>query len=109
MTWKGDSNLLQVNYLINGGFKCLTRDVQAGLDVMKGPARSDGNFVFSVSEAPLKDLNRPICFIPNGSLTAGYERRKSTEEEIKNGAEDVLSQVIFWEKNGLRHGEFKIP
>ena len=72
ISWKGDSNLLQVNYQINNGFKCLTRDVQAGLTVFKGPARADNNFVFSVSESPLVNMHRPICFLPNGSLSAGY-------------------------------------
>jgi IKI3 family len=28
ISWRGDSSILVVNYCINGGHKCLTRDVQ---------------------------------------------------------------------------------
>ena len=39
--------------------------------ILKGPARADEKFVLSVSEKPVPNLKRPICFMPNGSLIAG--------------------------------------
>lgn len=61
-----------INYSINGGRKCLTRDVSKNLLVMKGPARADNTVVFSVSEKPLPALQKPICMMPNGSLVTGF-------------------------------------
>lgn len=58
--------------MINGGRKCLTRDVQAGLKVSKGPARADDKVVFSVSEKPNPSLHKCVSFMPSGSLVAGY-------------------------------------
>lgn len=97
ISWHGNSQLLQVCYQCGDGFKCLTRDATNSLRVVKGPARSDGNFVFSVAEAPVNELKRPIAFMPNGSLTAGFV-------ESADGP-----QIAFWEKNCLRHGEFNLP
>ena len=73
ISWRGDSSVFQINYRINGGFKCLTRDVELGLKVQKGPARADDNTVFSVSEKPIHYLEKPICFMANGSHIAGYQ------------------------------------
>lgn len=64
-----------VNYAINGGRKCLTRDLQKSLQVMKGPAKADNQVVFSVSEAPVQDLRGAMCFMPSGSLIAGFMQR----------------------------------
>lgn len=94
--------MFQINYRINGGFKCLTRDVEQGMEVMKGPSRADETFVLSVAEKPLKDLQRPICFMPSGSFAAGYQRVTKEGGLVEN-------QIVFWEKNGLRHGEFTLP
>lgn len=41
ISWRGDSSIFVINYAINGGHKCLTRDVQNQLKVAKGPARAD--------------------------------------------------------------------
>lgn len=41
ITWRGDSSIFVINYSINGGRKCLTRDIQKNLQVFKGPARAD--------------------------------------------------------------------
>ena len=70
--------------------------------MIKGQARSDDKSVFSVSEKPLKHLEMPICFMPNGSVVAGFSCWK-----MANG--ELLREIIFWEKNGLRHGEFSMP
>ena len=37
-----------------------------------------------------------VCYCPNGSLIAGFEKT------IKG------PKIIFWEKNGLRHGELNL-
>lgn len=41
ISWREDSLTFVINYSINGGRKCLTRDVQKNLLVVKGPARAD--------------------------------------------------------------------
>ena len=58
--------------------------------------------MFSVSEKPLPNLKKPIDFMPSGSLVAGY-----SERTLPNGS--VLKEIVFWERNGLRHGEFQLP
>ena len=70
----------------------------------KGPARADDNTVFSVSEKPISHLQRPICFMPSGSLVAGFQKRPLTKE-----SNEFSNEIAFWEKNGLRHGEFVLP
>ena len=40
--------------------------------------------------------------MPSGSLIAGYSVRA-----LANGV--TMREVIFWERNGLRHGEFPLP
>lgn len=40
--------------------------------------------------------------MPSGSLVAGY-----SERTLPNGS--VLKEIVFWERNGLRHGEFLLP
>jgi elongator complex protein 1 len=37
--------------------------------------------------------------MPSGSLVAGFQRRV-----LPNG--QISPEIIFWERNGLRHGEF---
>jgi len=95
ISWRGDSSIFVVNIEIDGGFKCLTRDAQ-NLNVIKGPARADDQTVFSVAEKPIAHLTKPCCIMPNGSLVAGFQAGNKRE-------------VCFWEKNGLRHGEFELP
>jgi elongator complex protein 1 len=40
--------------------------------------------------------------MPNGSLVTGFQRRI-----LPNGK--ISPEIIFWERNGLRHGEFVMP
>lgn len=40
--------------------------------------------------------------MPSGSLVTGFQRRV-----LPNGS--ISPEIIFWEKNGLRHGEFTLP
>lgn len=70
--------------------------------MVKGPARADDLTVFSVAERPIPHLERPMCFMPNGSLVAGFQKRP-----IPGGK--VSKEIAFWEKNCLRHGEFVLP
>ena len=72
ISWQGDSSMFVINYRINGGRKCLTRDFKNNLRVVKGPARADNQAVFSVSEAPVSTLEQPVCFMPNGSYVTGF-------------------------------------
>ena len=72
------------------------------MKVMKGPARADDKAVFSVSEKPITALQKPISFMPSGSLVAGYSERVLPNNSIKR-------EIVFWERNGLRHGEFTLP
>ena len=101
ISWRGDSSVFQINYHINGGFKCLTWDIELGLKVQKGPARADNNTVFSVSEKPIEFLEKPICFMANGSHIAGYQERPDGDKVVK--------EIALWEKIGLRHGTFILP
>lgn len=71
--------------------------------MIKGPARADDLSVFSVAEKPIAFLQRPICFMPSGSLVAGFQKRPVP------GDQQVQKELAFWEKNGLRHGEFVLP
>lgn len=105
ITWRADSRIFAISYGINGGTKCLTRDTD--MNIIKGPARADKENVaeknvFSVSEKPIKNMRLPIAMMPNGSLIAGFQ---VTVEEGK----DDKSEIIFWEKNGLRHGQIELP
>lgn len=78
---------------INGGCKNLVRDSNT-LKIFKGPARADNKIVFSVAEAPLKNLACFASFMPNGSLIAFYDK--------------IKGKIVFSEKNCLIHGEFKV-
>ena len=40
--------------------------------------------------------------MPSGSLVTGFQKRV-----LPNGK--ISPEIIFWEKNGLRHGEFVLP
>ena len=71
------------------------------MSVSKGPARADDKSVFSISEKPVSSLQTPVSFMPSGSLVAGYSKRT-----LPNG--ETLREIIFWERNGLRHGEFTL-
>lgn len=70
--------------------------------MVKGPARADDQTVFSVAEKPIQFLEKPICFMPNGSLVAGFQKRPAAGGKISK-------EIAFWEKNLLRHGEFVLP
>lgn len=40
--------------------------------------------------------------MPSGSLVAGYSVRTLPNLKLKK-------EIILWERNGLRHGEFTLP
>jgi len=69
------------------------------MNVIKGPARADHyadpkkNIVLSVSERVDSLMKTPVAFMPNGSLIVGVWDKS----------------LIMWEKNGLWHGELKLP
>jgi elongator complex protein 1 len=67
------------------------------------PARSDpkeDGLVQSVSERGKRGMSGLVSWQPSGSIIAGVNFQAK-------GA-DKLWQVIFWEKNGLRHLEFNL-
>lgn len=72
ISWRGDSQIFVCTYHINGGRKCLTRDLTKSMQVTKGPARADNQVVFSVSERPLPQLELVTCIMPSGSLVTGF-------------------------------------
>ena len=72
------------------------------MKVTKGPARADYQVVFSVSERPVQSLQLPTCIMPNGSLVTGFSKKV-----LPNG--QTIPEIVFWERNGLRHGEFVLP
>ncbi len=71
------------------------------MSVSKGPARADDKSVFSISEKPISSLQKSVSFMPSGSLVAGFSKRT-----LPNG--ETLREIVFWERNGLRHGEFTL-
>jgi len=52
ITWRGDNQYFATLFSINGGKKCLIRDLK--LKVFKSPSKADGKIVFSLSEAPVQ-------------------------------------------------------
>ena len=82
ISWRGDSQIFVCTYWINGGRKCLTRDVSQGMQVTKGPARADNQVVFSVAEKPIPTLALPTCIMPNGSLVTGFQNRILPNKQI---------------------------
>jgi len=40
--------------------------------------------------------------MPNGSLVTGFNKKI-----LPNG--QIQPEIVFWERNGLRHGEFILP
>jgi len=40
--------------------------------------------------------------MPSGSLVAGFQKRPLPDDKVSK-------EIAFWEKNGLRHGEFVLP
>ncbi len=67
-------------------------------------ARSDPNedgLVQSVSEKGRKNIKSLVAWQPSGSIIAGVDFIQEYEQK--------QFRVIFWEKNGLRHLQFKLP
>jgi elongator complex protein 1 len=82
ISWRGDGAFVAVNSPLQGSRRAIrvyTRD--AVLD--------------SVSE-PVNGLEGSVSWRPAGNLIAGIQRWKGT------------AQVVFFERNGLRHGEFAL-
>lgn len=83
ISWRGDGEYLAVSSVEKTedkrAIRCFTRE-----------GRLD-----SVSQ-PVDGLEAPICWRPSGSLIAGIQRT------------DQILETVFFERNGLRHGEFKL-
>ncbi|XP_014368772.2 elongator complex protein 1 [Papilio machaon] len=82
ITWRGDGNLFAVGFAMNGlrRFKVFDRE---------------GNLQYTSEKQPGLECN--LSWRPSGNLIA-------TTQKINNNY-----VIAFFEKNGLKHGEFKIP
>lgn len=54
---------------------------------------------------PVAKQEGALSWKPQGSLIASVQRRTETDEDTQEQYENL--QVIFFERNGLRHGEFE--
>ncbi|KAF2480024.1 IKI3 family-domain-containing protein [Neohortaea acidophila] len=84
ISWRGDGQYFAINSIL---------DVQPKRRIIRVYSR-DG-VLESVSE-PVNCLEGPLSWKPNGQLIAGVQR-----------LDDVV-RVVFFERNGLRHGEFDL-
>lgn len=90
ISWRGDCQFFSISCIEN-------IDVDKRRRVIRVYSR-DGDLI-SVSE-PVDGQEHTLSWKPQGSLIASTQRR--FEPEIN----DKVLDVIFFEKNGLRHGEF---
>ncbi|CAK57494.1 unnamed protein product (macronuclear) [Paramecium tetraurelia] len=91
ISFKNDGKFFSLNYAVQDGRICETYDVQ--LEKFRSPSKSDpeGGLVQAIFEKP-RNLVNTVSWQPNSQFIAGIQEK----------------QVIFWEKNGLRHLEFNI-
>lgn len=82
ITWRGDGAYLAIS-TIDGGSRRLIR------------VYSREGILDSVSE-PVDGLERALSWRPSGNLIAGIQRLENRVD------------VVFFERNGLRHGEFSL-
>lgn len=83
-----------MNYKIDEGRKCLQFDENLNINKSNSKADPEENgLVKSVSEKSNFSLGKVCAWQPSGALIAGHESSKT---------------IVFWEKNGLRHGEFTL-
>jgi hypothetical protein len=93
ISWREDGKFLQVCMGIGDGYKSVTYDVKGELH--RSPSQSDGELIRSVSEAGCGYLSAPDVAWQLGSST------------IIAGIGSL--GVLFWEMNGLLHGELTLP
>ncbi|KAK4146481.1 IKI3 family-domain-containing protein [Dichotomopilus funicola] len=86
ISWRGDGAYVAVNYL------------QPGVRRVVRVYNRDGE-LDSVSE-PVDGLEGALSWRPEGNLIAGVQRVKGSESERVD--------VVFFERNGLRHGQFTL-
>ena len=84
ISWRGDGQYLAVNSILNIKPKRRVIRVYSREGTLK-----------SVSE-PVNGLEGALTWKPSGQLIAGVRRQ------------DEKTDVVFFEKNGLRHGEFSL-
>lgn len=75
ISWKADGKFVCINYEVEGGRKCLVRDVQ--LSVFKSPAASDTDdkgLVQSVSEKAVARMSKLVAWMPSGAIIAGSDK-----------------------------------
>lgn len=84
ISWRGDGQFVAVNSLLEGETKRRVIRVYSREGVLE-----------SVSE-PVDGLEAALSWKPSGQIIAGVQRR------------DESVDVVFFERNGLRHGEFDL-
>ncbi|EEB05563.1 elongator subunit Iki3 [Schizosaccharomyces japonicus yFS275] len=84
LSWRGDGAYVSVNRIENG--------VRRAIRVYNREGALD-----SISE-PVDFMEGQVGWRPSGALIAAVQR----------GEDDRKTQVIFFERNGLRHGEFTL-
>lgn len=92
ISWRGDGEFVAVNSVL---------EAQTGEGVRKRRVirvYSREGVLDSVSE-PIDGLEGALAWKPSGQLIAGIQRREDQEGRI---------EVVFFERNGLRHGEFPL-
>ena len=82
ISWRGDGEFFAVNWVFGQTRRLLIFDREGTLE--------------SVSE-PIPFLERPISWRPSGNLIASTQKLPHKHD------------VVFFERNGLRHGEFSLP
>ncbi|KAF2663962.1 elongator complex protein-like protein 1 [Microthyrium microscopicum] len=82
ISWRGDGEFLAINSILN--------DQRRMIRVYSRDGALD-----SVSE-PVDSLEGALSWRPSGNLLAGLKRNSDSAE------------VVFFERNGLRHGQFKL-
>jgi elongator complex protein 1 len=80
ISWRGDGAFLAINRLVPGGRRVIRILTREG--------------IIDSSSEPVDGLESALSWRPSGNLLAGVQRRA-----------DQLD-VVFFERNGLRHGEF---
>ena len=104
IVWRYDSEFFNVLVKTEDGCKSITKD--KNLNTFMSPAKSDveeEGLVQSMTEKWRKSVvGSCLGWMPNGSLIMSND-----EKVLKNGKKEA--RIIFWEKNSLRHGEFRLP
>ncbi|ODQ78957.1 hypothetical protein BABINDRAFT_162043 [Babjeviella inositovora NRRL Y-12698] len=97
VSWRGDGEFFAIS-IIEEILNKISEAVEVDSRRVTRVYTRDGELV-SISE-PVNNLEGYLAWKPQGALLASVQRDYDTE------LEDLELKVVFFEKNGLRHGEF---